>query len=156
MGGSVKGYLDKLKSVISITFDQRSAGVICGSGPHTRDEDVFSHRIFLAPADALNRRGVAVLRHDKRGVGDSSGDFATATSPDFAAEAEKAGTGSEWFARSSDSFQREPGFDAQGVERQPGCDDDGISECESYCFRRQRAVLLKSTDGLRRRFHRRL
>lgn len=64
--------------------------LICGSGPHTRDEDVFTHRTFLVLADALNRRGVAVLRYDKRGVGDSTGDFEAATSVDFASDVDAA------------------------------------------------------------------
>ena len=41
-------------------------------------------------ADALNRRGIAVLRYDKRGVGDSNGDFAAATSTDFASDVDAA------------------------------------------------------------------
>jgi hypothetical protein len=64
--------------------------LICGSGPETRDEDVMGHKIFLVLADALNRRGVAVLRYDKRGVGESTGNYATATLTDFAADAESA------------------------------------------------------------------
>jgi pimeloyl-ACP methyl ester carboxylesterase len=67
-----------------------SVVLICGSGPHTRDEDVFGHRIFLVLADALSRRGIAVLRYDKRGVGDSTGDFAAATSIDFASDVDAA------------------------------------------------------------------
>jgi hypothetical protein len=34
-------------------------------------------------ADALNRRGFAVLRYDKRGVGSSSGDYDAAATADF-------------------------------------------------------------------------
>jgi uncharacterized protein len=64
--------------------------LICGSGPETRDEDVMGHKIFLVLADALNRRGIAVLRYDKRGVGASTGNYATATFTDFAADAESA------------------------------------------------------------------
>lgn len=64
--------------------------LICGSGPETRDEDVMGHKIFLVLADALNRRGIAVLRYDKRGVGESTGNYATATFTDFAADAESA------------------------------------------------------------------
>ncbi len=67
-----------------------SVVLICGSGPHTRDEDVFTHRTFLVLADALNRHGIAVLRYDKRGVGDSTGDFAAATSVDFASDVDAA------------------------------------------------------------------
>ncbi len=64
--------------------------LIGGSGPETRDEDILRHKIFLVLADALNRRGIAVLRYDKRGVGASTGDFATANLSDFAADAEAA------------------------------------------------------------------
>src|SRR4029077_4760745 len=42
---------------------------------------------FLVLADALARRGIAVLRVDDRGVGSSTGNFATATSEDFAGDA---------------------------------------------------------------------
>jgi len=41
-------------------------------------------------ADALTRRGIAVLRYDKRGVGKSTGPTATITSLDFASDAEAA------------------------------------------------------------------
>ena len=64
--------------------------LIGGSGPGTRDEESFGHKPFLVLADALNRRGIAVLRYDKRGIGASTGDFATANLTDFAADAESA------------------------------------------------------------------
>jgi len=66
--------------------------LIGGTGPGTRDENGFGHKLFLVLADALNRRGIAVLRYDKRGVGASSGNFETATIPDFASDAEAAVT----------------------------------------------------------------
>ncbi len=62
--------------------------LIAGSGAHTRDETVFGHAIFLVLADHLTRHGIAVLRYDKRGLGQSTGDFAAATSRDFASDAE--------------------------------------------------------------------
>lgn len=61
--------------------------LIAGSGPNTRDEDVFGHKVFLVLADALNRSGIAVLRYDKRGVGASTGAYAQATTADFADDA---------------------------------------------------------------------
>ncbi|MCS0615632.1 lysophospholipase [Massilia kyonggiensis] len=64
--------------------------LIAGSGPMTRDEDVLGHKVFLVLADALNRRGIAVLRYDKRGVGQSTGDFAKASFTDYVADAEAA------------------------------------------------------------------
>ncbi|CEK13203.1 alpha/beta hydrolase family protein [Chthonomonas calidirosea] len=64
-----------------------AALLIAGSGPHDRDEDVFGHKIFLVLADYLTRHHIAVLRYDKRGVGQSTGNFKTATLQDFASDA---------------------------------------------------------------------
>lgn len=61
--------------------------LLAGSGPQDRDEQVAGHRPFLVLSDALARAGIASLRHDKRGVGASTGDFATATITDFARDA---------------------------------------------------------------------
>lgn len=58
--------------------------LILGSGQLQRDEVVANHKIFLVLADALTRRGLAVLRVDKRGFGKSSGDYAATTSVDLA------------------------------------------------------------------------
>jgi len=60
--------------------------MITGSGPQDRDEQLFGHKPFLVIADYLTRRGVAVLRCDDRGIGKSTGDFAKATSVDFASD----------------------------------------------------------------------
>lgn len=65
-----------------------AAVLIAGSGPHDRDETILGHKPFLLLADTLTRRGIAVLRVDKRGVGKSTGDYANATSSDFAADTE--------------------------------------------------------------------
>jgi pimeloyl-ACP methyl ester carboxylesterase len=64
-----------------------AALLITGSGPQDRDESLMGHKPFLVLADALARRGIAVLRVDDRGVGSSTGSFATATSEDFAGDA---------------------------------------------------------------------
>ena len=64
--------------------------LVSGTGHNTRDEDVWGHKIFLVLSDALNRKGFAVLRYDKRGVGGSSGDYDAATTADFASDAEAA------------------------------------------------------------------
>jgi len=61
--------------------------LISGSGQQNRDEEIFGHKPFLVLADHLSRRGIAVLRYDDRGVGQSKGDVASATSEDFAADA---------------------------------------------------------------------
>jgi pimeloyl-ACP methyl ester carboxylesterase len=60
---------------------------ISGSGPHNREGEEFGHKSFLVPADALTRRGFIVLRYDERGVGASTGRYATAGTTDFARDA---------------------------------------------------------------------
>ena len=64
-----------------------AAMLIAGSGPQDRDETVAGHRPFLVLADHLTRKGVAVLRYDKRGTGKSTGNFDQATTEDFASDA---------------------------------------------------------------------
>jgi len=64
--------------------------LITGSGPQDRDESLMGHRPFAVLADFLTRRGIAVLRYDDRGVGKSTGVFGTATSFDFADDAQAA------------------------------------------------------------------
>ena len=63
---------------------------VTGSGPQDRDETLMGHKPFLLLADQLARKGIASLRFDDRGYGRSSGTFASATSADFADDAEAA------------------------------------------------------------------
>jgi pimeloyl-ACP methyl ester carboxylesterase len=67
-----------------------AAVLLSDSGPHDRDETIVGHRPFLVLADHLTRKGIAVLRFDKRGIGKSTGDYANATTEDFAGDAEAA------------------------------------------------------------------
>ena len=62
--------------------------LITGSGAQDRDESLMGHQPFLILADALTRKGIEVLRVDDRGFAKSTGNFATATSADFATDAE--------------------------------------------------------------------
>lgn len=64
--------------------------LVTGSGAQNRDEEILGHKPFLVLADYLTRNGIAVLRFDDRGVGQSKGDFKTATTADFASDAESA------------------------------------------------------------------
>lgn len=66
--------------------------LISGSGPQNRDEEMvgFNHRPFLVLSDYLTRNGIAVLRHDDRGVGESEGTQKGATTEDFATDTEAA------------------------------------------------------------------
>jgi alpha-beta hydrolase superfamily lysophospholipase len=75
--------------------------LISGSGPQDRDESILGHHPFRVLADYLTRRGFAVLRYDDRGVGQSGGTFATATTADFLADAQAALT----FLRTQASVQ---------------------------------------------------
>lgn len=61
--------------------------LVSGSGPQNRDEELLGHKPFLVLADHLTRQGIAVLRFDDRGVGDSEGEFSGATSADFVSDA---------------------------------------------------------------------
>lgn len=63
-----------------------AAILISGSGPQNRDEEIAGHRPFLIIANHLTKQGVAVLRCDDRGVGQSTGDFQAATTADFATD----------------------------------------------------------------------
>lgn len=64
--------------------------LVHGSGPMDRDHTAFGHKLFANLAAELNRAGYAVLRYDKRGVGESSGDGRRATTLDLAADARRA------------------------------------------------------------------
>jgi uncharacterized protein len=66
--------------------------LVTGSGPQDRDQTILDHKSFLVLADYLTRQGFAVLRLDDRGVGKSGGNFATATTEDFATDIEAAYT----------------------------------------------------------------
>lgn len=61
--------------------------MITGSGAQSRDEDISGFKVFQVMADALTRQGVAVYRHDDRGVGGSTGSLAASTTADFASDA---------------------------------------------------------------------
>lgn len=67
-----------------------AAILISGSGPQDRDETLLDHKPFAVIADGLTRRGICVLRFDDRGTAESTGDFAKATSENFASDVEGA------------------------------------------------------------------
>ncbi|WP_215223677.1 alpha/beta hydrolase family protein [Echinicola shivajiensis] len=64
--------------------------LVSGSGEQNRNGEIFGHKPFLVIADYLTKNGIAVLRYDERGVGESEGDFAEANSFDFEKDAEVA------------------------------------------------------------------
>jgi pimeloyl-ACP methyl ester carboxylesterase len=65
-----------------------AAVLIGGSGPTDRDETVAGHKPFLILADFLTKKGIAVLRCDKRGIEQSKGDYSAATMQDLARDAQ--------------------------------------------------------------------
>jgi pimeloyl-ACP methyl ester carboxylesterase len=65
--------------------------LMTGTGPQTRDELVVpGFPIFKLIADHLTRQGIAVLRYDDRGVGQSGGDYDSTSIYDFAADGQAA------------------------------------------------------------------
>lgn len=64
--------------------------LVSGSGAQNRDEELFEHKPFAVMADYLARNGIASLRYDDRGVGESTGDRTDATTRDYAADTDAA------------------------------------------------------------------
>lgn len=64
--------------------------LISGSGPQNRNEEILGHKPFWVIADHLSRNGIAVLRYDDRGYGESKGSFSGSTTEDFTEDAESA------------------------------------------------------------------
>ncbi|MES2319885.1 MAG: alpha/beta fold hydrolase [Pseudomonadota bacterium] len=67
-----------LGATLSMPLDREKPNVVvlvAGSGPVARDGGVAGHQAFLVMADHLARRGIAVLRYDKRGVARSNGNY---------------------------------------------------------------------------------
>lgn len=57
--------------------------MVTGSGLQNRDEEIFEHKPFAVISDALARQGIATLRYDDRGFGESTGDLVNVTTEDL-------------------------------------------------------------------------
>lgn len=57
--------------------------MVTGSGQQNRDEEIFGHRPFAVIADAFARAGIATLRYDDRGFGESTGEVDRCTTEDL-------------------------------------------------------------------------
>lgn len=68
-----EGCSDKTPALIMVT----------GSGLQNRDEELFEHKPFAVIADAFARAGIATLRYDDRGFGESTGDIVNCTTEDL-------------------------------------------------------------------------
>lgn len=75
-----KGYNAKTPAIV----------LVSGSGLQNRDEELFEHKPFAVIADYLANNGIASIRYDDRGFGESTGDGANATTADFADDAKAA------------------------------------------------------------------
>ncbi|MDR0421065.1 MAG: lysophospholipase [Prevotellaceae bacterium] len=64
--------------------------LISGSGSQNRNEEIYGHKPFLVLADHLTRSGIAVLRFDDRGFGESEGYNPNVTTENFADDVEAA------------------------------------------------------------------
>lgn len=58
--------------------------LISGTGQQDRNATYSGHKFFAVIADYLTRNGIAVLRVDDRGTGQTSGDFSVSTTRNFA------------------------------------------------------------------------
>lgn len=61
--------------------------MVTGSGLQNRDEEILEHKPFAVIADALARNGIASLRYDDRGFGESTGDAVNCTTEDLMKDA---------------------------------------------------------------------
>ncbi len=62
--------------------------LVTGSGSQNRDEEILGHKPFLVLADYLAKRGIASLRYDDRGMGESTGPVQQLTTLNNLADAE--------------------------------------------------------------------
>ncbi len=67
-----------------------AAILVSGSGAQDRNEALAGHKPFLVLADHLTRNGIAVLRYDDRGVGQSGGVHQDSSFADIASDIEAA------------------------------------------------------------------
>lgn len=93
-----------LAGTLTVPNDARTVLLmVTGSGQQDRDETLFEHKPFAVIADYLARQGIATLRYDDRGFGQSTGgELKNATTQDIAADA---AAGIEWL-RNSKRFQK--------------------------------------------------
>lgn len=67
-----------------------AAILLSDMGPHDRDVTLGEYKMFSALSDYLTRHGIAVLRLDDRGVGQSGGNLTASTTADMVKDAQLA------------------------------------------------------------------
>lgn len=60
--------------------------IIGGSGPQNRDGEIMGHKPFLVMANFLTNNGIAVLRFDERGTGESTGIYNSSNIENFTSD----------------------------------------------------------------------
>lgn len=75
-----KNNLDSISLAGTITYPKMGTDfpaviLISGSGPQDRNSELLNHKSFLVIADYLTKRGIAVLRVDDRGTGETEGNY---------------------------------------------------------------------------------
>ncbi|AGC78568.1 hypothetical protein LX97_02667 [Nonlabens dokdonensis] len=75
-----KNNLDSISLAGTITYPKNGSDfpaviLISGSGPQDRNSELMNHKPFLVIADYLTKQGIAVLRVDDRGTGESEGNY---------------------------------------------------------------------------------
>ncbi len=73
-----KNDLDSVSLAGTLTYPKKGSNfpaviLISGSGPQDRNSELLNHKPFLVIADYFTNRGIAVLRVDDRGTGESGG-----------------------------------------------------------------------------------
>ena len=91
-GETERGYILAGTLTLPPSFGEGTGASLClllvsGSGLQDRDETLFDHKPFAVIADYLARHGIATLRYDDRGFGQSTGDPSNCTTADFAEDA---------------------------------------------------------------------
>lgn len=132
--------------------------LVSGSGLQNRDEEIFEHKPFAVIADYLARNGIASLRYDDRGYGESKGSFENATTADFANDAK----GVADYLRSSGRFSKvgiighsEGGMIGYMLGGQPGTVDfiisiagPAVSGAEINAYQNKVALVNTGVDSL--------
>jgi|GEM_PF-165044 len=80
----------RFAGTLTLPLQQKTAKalvLVSGTGKQDRDGTMAGHKFFAVIADSLSRQGVAVLRVDDRGTGETTGIYEDATTEDFANDA---------------------------------------------------------------------
>lgn len=84
---------NSLAGTISLPKDKKDFPIvilITGSGAQNRDEEIAGHKPFAVIADDFAKKGIATLRLDDRGIGESSVGSRNDTSENFAGDIDAA------------------------------------------------------------------